>query len=24
MAEGTRLFASTLDELKRDRDALGG
>lgn len=22
MAEGTRLFASTLDELKRDRDAL--
>ncbi|WP_019915940.1 phage holin family protein [Methyloversatilis discipulorum] len=23
MAEGTRLFASTLDELKRDRDALG-
>ena len=24
MAEGTRLFAATLDELKRDRDALGG
>lgn len=24
MAEGTRLFASTLDELKRDRDGLGG
>lgn len=24
MAEGTRLFASSLDELKRDRDALGG
>jgi uncharacterized membrane protein YqjE len=24
LAEGTRLFASTLDELKRDRDALGG